>query len=111
MSYTINCGEFKHPITILRVINERDSNYIPIKTTEEYFKCRAKINNYRSTEGLINNGTLATEVKKFWFRYCNSKPIDYSNIILHNGVEYEIIGINHIEEGFKYYEITAQRKI
>lgn len=111
MAYTINAGEFKHPITILRVTNKKDDNHIPIKTTEEYFKCRAKINNYKSTENLINNGTIATEIKKFYFRYCHSKQLSYSDIILHNGIKYEIIGINHIEERFKYYEIQAQRKV
>ena len=111
MAYYLNAGELKHPITIMRVTEIKDSNHIPIKQKEEYFKTRAKINNYKNTDVLVNNGKLSTEIKRFWIRYCHSKPLRYTDIILHNGVEYEIIAINHIEEGFKYYEIQAQRKI
>ncbi|MFL8134479.1 head-tail adaptor protein [Clostridioides difficile] len=110
MSYMIQAGEFKHPILIVRTTMKRNADNIPVEVEEEIFKCRAKINSYKSDESFIAGGNVYREIKKFWFRIARNNLIQPNDLIIYLGDRYEIKSINNIQEQGSYYEVRAERK-
>ena len=53
MAYRTDAGVFRTPITILKVGTKKNSDHMPVKVTEEYFKCKAKVSSYKNTEKAV----------------------------------------------------------
>ena len=106
--FSINAGEFRHKITILRPMIIKDDDNIPISTGVELFTTKAKITNVRGLESQLAQGNIYKQEKRVHFRVVRSKPIFQNDIILFDGCKYNITYVNNIEEANKYYEIKME---
>ncbi len=110
--YTINPGEFKHPIRIQRFVSGVDEDHIPI---EEGWKdiipnkiFKSKIKNISGRETIVAQGTTSIRNKRFYIRYSKSLNLINKDRIVYNEQNYNITYVSDIEEAHKYYEIVAE---
>ena len=105
--YTINPGEFKHPILITTTVNGVDGDGIPVETSTTLLETKAKILNLSGKEFMLANGVSSNNSKRFYIRW---KVVDLTtkNKIIYNNKTYNITSASDIEERHKYFEIVAE---
>lgn len=109
MKFSINPGEFKHPITI-------ESKGKGVKNEDgimEYpeplilLSTRAKILNIKGSEFIQALADSAKITKKFYIRYNPKVVINETHTIDFKGSKYNILYPNNIEEANRYLEIIG----
>lgn len=98
-------GEFKHRITIKRLITEVNENGFEVETYETYKTLWAKITNLHGKEYFEAAAIQKEKTVKFIFRAV--KGIDETMKIDFNGKLYDITFIDNIKYENKYMEVKA----
>ncbi len=107
--YTINPGEFKHPIEIKTVkTGGVDDDNIPIKVESTLLETRAKIRNKTGRETIIANGEASITTKLFIIRYPREIEITDKYKLLYKEKLYDITYVNNVEDLNKYLEIVCE---
>lgn len=106
--FTIDAGQFKHKITVLRAMIIKDDDNIPVQKEVELFTTKAKITNVRGDETKLAQGIYYKQEKRVHLRVNRKHPINQKDIILFNGQKYNITYLNNIEEANRYYEIKME---
>ena len=106
--FSMNAGEFRYKITVLRPMIVKDDDNIPVQKEVELFTTKAKITNVRGSEAQIGQGNIYKQEKRVHFRVARNNPVAQKDIILFNGQKYNITYVNNIEEANRYYEIKLE---
>lgn len=106
--FSMDSGEFRHRITILRTTIDKDEDNIPVEKLEELFTTKAKIINVRGSELRIGDGNVYKQEKRVNFRVVRNKSIKQNDVVLFNGQKFNITYVNNIEEKNRYYEIKME---
>ena len=105
--FTINPGEFRHPIQVVGVTNGIDDDGIPTNIETVLLSTRAKILNLSGKDIILADGTSSNISKRFYIRYKNIDLTSKDRIIYDNKT-YNITSISDMEEKHKYFEIVAE---
>ena len=106
--FSIDAGEFRNRITILRPSIVKDEDNIPVEELQEYLTTKAKITNVRGSEAQIMNGNTYKQEKRVHMRIVRNKPVFQNDVILFNGQKHSITYVNNIEEKNVYYELKIE---
>lgn len=106
--YTINPGEFKHPIKIQRKVNGPDDDNIPTENWNDILSPRAKIKNISGYEKIIAQADVSIDKKRFYIRYKKGLDLTDKDRILYNDKPYNITYVSDIEDLHKYFEIVTE---
>ncbi|NFL86230.1 head-tail adaptor protein [Clostridium botulinum] len=110
--YTINPGEFKHPIRVQRLVSVVDEDNIPIEADWEDIipnkTFKAKIKNMSGRETIVAQGSTSIKNKRFYIRYSKFLNLTNEDRIVYNEQNYNITYVSDIEEAHKYYEIVVE---
>lgn len=106
--FSMDSGDFRHKITILRPTIGKDQDNIPVENLEELFSTKAKITNVRGNELRAGDGNAYKQEKRVYFRVVRNKPIKQNDVVLFNGQKFNITYVNNIEEKNRYYEIKME---
>lgn len=106
--YTINPGEFKHPIKIQRKENITDDDNIPVEKWSDLLITKAKIKNISGYEKIIAQADTNIDKKRFYIRYKKGVELTDKDRILYNDTPLNIIYVNDIEDLHKYFEIVTE---
>lgn len=106
--FSMNSGEFRHKITILRPTIGKNEDNIPGKLEKELFTTKAKVTNVRGSEAQIGQGTTYKQEKRVHLRVNRRKTLFQNDIILFKGQKYNITYVNNIEERDMYYELKIE---
>lgn len=98
-------GEFKHRITIKRLITEVNENGFEVETYETYKTLWAKVTNLHGKEYFEAAAIQKEKTVKFIFRAI--KGIDETMKIDFGGKLYDITFIDNIKYENKYMEVKA----
>ena len=111
--YTIDPGEFKHPIEIqeLQVVKV---NIIPTEKWSSILETKAKIINISGKEVQTGNSIDSEYSKRFIIRYPRGVTIDSEDSkryrVLYKDRGYDITYLSDIEDLNKYLEIVTKRQ-
>ncbi len=105
--YKINLSELRHPITIERNQKVKDEDKRLVDKWIKLCSARAKILWTRGSEYTEAYGINSEKEATFYIRY-NFKEIMSKDRIVYKNKHYDIIYINNIQEGNRYYEIKAR---
>ena len=100
--YTINPGDFKHPIEIQNIDNTPLNSYITA------LKVKAKIVNISGKEVAMAQGDSLVQLKRFIIRYPKNIEITNEDRLIYNSKIYNIKYPSDVQEEHKYLEIVAE---
>lgn len=109
--YTINPGEFKHPIEIQTLTPGVDEDNIPCEVWSKLINKKAKIVNVSGKEVQLSDGISSFNSKRFIIRYPRNITIDTEDTTKYRIVykkPYNITYMSNIQEANKYLEIIAE---
>lgn len=106
--FSINAGDFRHKVAVLRPTIAKNEDNIPVEKLEELYITKAKITNIRGTEAKLANGNTYKQEKRVYIRVNRKKPILQNDIIVFDDKKFNITYINNIEEKNIYYELKME---
>ena len=111
--YTIDPGEFKHPIELqqLKIVK---INNIATEKWESILKAKAKIINISGKEIQVNNNIKSEYSKRFIIRYPRGISLDSEDSknqrLVYKNRSYDIIYISDVLDLNKYLEIVVKKE-
>lgn len=108
MRFKIDPGELKHKISIERYIDGKNDDKMPTKNWGLLLETKAKIINVRGDEFLKAQAIGSSISKTFYIRYRRSHNITNKDRIVYNGVYYNILYVNDVEERRLWLELKAE---
>ena len=112
--YTIDPGEFKHPIE-LQELKLVKINNIASEKWVSLIKTKAKIINVSGKEVQTTKSIDSEYTKRFVIRYPRGLNIDFEDSkkyrVLYKNNTYDITYLSNIQDLNKYLEIVAKRNI
>lgn len=109
--YTINPGEFKHPIEIQILKPGVDEENIPCEVWNRLISTKAKIVNVSGKEVQLSDGISSFNSKRFIIRYPRNTTMDTEDTTKYRLIykkAYNITYMSNIQESNKYLEIIAE---
>lgn len=107
--YTINPGDFKHPIEIQKIdYNTENTDNTPPNSYITSLKVKAKIVNISGKEVAMAQGDNLVQLKRFIIRYPKNIEITNEDRLIYNSKIYNIKYPSDVQEEHKYLEIVAE---